>query len=80
MTTLTASEARTRLYDLLDEVASTHSPIRIAGKRGNAVLIAEEHWRGIQETLHLLSIPAMRESIQEGLGTPVSKCSRRLGW
>ena len=80
MTTLTASEARAKLYSLLDEAASSHSPIQITGKRSNAVLIAEEDWRAIQETLHLLSIPGMRESIREGLDTPVSKCSRKLDW
>jgi prevent-host-death family protein len=80
MTTLTASQARANLYKLLDETASTHEPIQITGKRNNAVLVSEDDWRAIQETLHLLSIPKMRESIIEGLKTPVSKCSKDLEW
>jgi antitoxin YefM len=80
MTTLTASEARSKLYRLIDEAASTHTPILITGKRSNAVLIAEEDWRAIQETLYLLSIPGMRESIREGLNTPVEECAKDLDW
>jgi antitoxin YefM len=80
MTTLTASQARANLYKLLDETASTHEPIQITGKRNNAVLLSEDDWRAIQETLYLLSIPKMRESIIEGLKTPVSKCSKDLEW
>jgi antitoxin YefM len=78
MTTLTASEARSKLYRLIDEAASTHTPILITGKRSNAVLIAEEDWRAIQETLYLLSIPGMRESIREGLNTPIEECAKDL--
>lgn len=80
MTTLTATEARARLYKLLDEVASSHEPIQIKGKRSSAVLISEDDWRAIQETLYLLSIPGMRESIRKGLETPVEKCSKELKW
>ncbi len=80
MTTLTASRARQNLYKLLDRTAASHDPIQITGKRSNAVLIGEEDWRAIQETLHLLSIPGMRNSIRKGLKTPVSKCSKNLKW
>ncbi len=80
MTTLSASEARARLYKLLDEAASSHEPIQITGKRNNAVLISEDDWRSIQETLFLLSIPDMRESIRKGLKIPVEKCSKDLKW
>ncbi|MBI3564500.1 MAG: type II toxin-antitoxin system Phd/YefM family antitoxin [Elusimicrobia bacterium] len=80
MTTLTASAARAKLYKLLDQAAATHEPIQITGRRGGAVLIADEDWRAIQETLYLLSIPGMRESIVEGSKTPVSKCSPKLKW
>lgn len=80
MTTLTATEARAKLYKLLDLAASSREPIQITGKRGNAVLIAEEDWRAIQETLYLLSIPGMRESIRKGLKTPVEKCSKDAKW
>jgi len=80
MTTLTASEARSKLYRLIDEAASTHTPILITGKRSNAVLIAEEDWRAIQETVYLLSVPGMRESIREGLNTPIEECTKDPGW
>jgi antitoxin YefM len=80
MTTLTASEARAKLYKLLDEAASSHQPILITGKRANAVLISDDDWRAIQETLYLLSIPGMRESIRKGLKTSVDKCSKELKW
>ena len=80
MTTLSASEARAKLYKLLDEAASSHEPIQITGKRNNAVLVSEDDWRAIQETLYLLSVPGMRESIRKGLKTPVEKCTKDLKW
>ena len=80
MTTLTASEARANIFKLIDEAASSHSPIQIKGKRASAILISEEDWRNIEETLYLLSIPKMRESIRKGMKTPISKCSRGLKW
>lgn len=80
MTSLTASKARARLYKLLDQAASSHEPIQITGKRVNAVLVSEEDWRSIQETLYLLSIPGMRESIRKGLKEPVEKCRPGLEW
>lgn len=80
MTTLTASAARAKLYKLLDETASSHEPVQITGKRSNAVLVSEEDWRSIQETLYLLSIPGMRESIRAGLKAPVEKCVKKLNW
>jgi antitoxin YefM len=80
MTTLTASKARARLYQLLDQAASSHEPIQITGKRANAVLVSEDDWRSIQETLYLLSIPGMRESIRKGMKEPVEKCLPELKW
>jgi prevent-host-death family protein len=80
MTTLSASDARKRLYTLVDEVRETHVPVQIVGKRSSAVLVSEEDWRAIEETLHLLSIPGMRESIKKGLKTPVEKCDEAPGW
>ncbi|MFH1177283.1 MAG: type II toxin-antitoxin system Phd/YefM family antitoxin [Acidobacteriota bacterium] len=74
------SEARDRLYHLVDEAASSHEPIVIAGKRGSAVLIAEDDWRAIQETLYLLSVPGVRESIREGMATPLEECATEPGW
>jgi antitoxin YefM len=78
MTTLTAADARKRLYSLMDEVKESHEPVQIVGKRSSAVLVSEEDWRAIQETLYLTSIPGMRESIQEGLKTPVEECDEKL--
>jgi prevent-host-death family protein len=80
MTTLTVSAARANLYKLLDRTAASHCPVQITGKRSSAVLVSEEDWRSIQETLYLLSIPGMRESIRQGLETPVSKLSKKLRW
>ncbi len=80
MIILNATEARSKLYSLIDEAASTHQPIVITGKRGNAVLISEEDWNAISETLHLMSIPGMAESIKEGMKTPVSECYEELDW
>ncbi len=80
MTTLNATEARSKLYALIDETSTSHQPIVITGKRGNAVLLAEEDWNAINETLHLLSIPGMRESIREGMDTKLDECSQELDW
>jgi len=80
VTTLTATEARKRLYSLVDDVAESHNPIQIVGKRNSAVLISEDDWRAVQETLYLTSIPGMRESIQEGLRNPVAECDEEFDW
>lgn len=80
MTSLKASEARSNLYRLIDEAAEHHTPVQITGKRNNAVLVGEDDWRAIQETLHLVSIPGMRESIRKGLKEPVAKLSKNLRW
>ena len=79
MTTLDATEARSRLHNLIDEVTQTHRPIMITGKRGNAVLLAEEDWNAINETLYLVSIPGMRESILEGMETSLDDCTLNSG-
>ncbi|MEK7953100.1 type II toxin-antitoxin system Phd/YefM family antitoxin [Luteolibacter soli] len=78
MKTVTATSARTDLYNLIDATLSDHEPIQITGKRGNAVLVGEDDWRAIQETLHLVSIPGMRESILQGMKEPLSKCSSEI--
>lgn len=80
MTTISASEARANLYRLIDEAASSHQPLLISGKRNKAVLISEEDWTAIQETLFLLSVPGMRESIREGMDSPVDECNEDLDW
>ena len=80
MTTLTASEARASLYRLIDQVAESHKPIVISGKRVNAVLVPEEDWGAIQETLYLLAIPGMRESIKDAMSEPFAKSKMALKW
>ena len=80
MQTLTASEARANLYRLMDQAAESNQPIVIAGKRTNAVLLSAEDWEAIQETLFLLSIPGMRESIKAGMEEPLDSCSKELDW
>jgi len=80
MKSLTVTDARKQIYKLVDEAHETHEPIQISGKRNNAVLISEEDWRSIQETLYLLSVPEMRDSIVEGLNTPLEDTSEEPGW
>lgn len=80
MTTLTVSEARANLYRLIDQAAESHQPVHIAGKRTSAVLVSEEDWQAIQETLYLLAIPDMRESIKEGMAEPLGESATGLDW
>lgn len=80
MKTLPVSKARESLYRLVDETAESHEPVVLTGKRHNAVLISEEDWRAVQETLYLVSIPGLRESIREGLAAPLEECKEELDW
>ena len=80
MTIMSATEARKQLYQLLDDVSRSHEPVQITGKRGNAVLVSEEDWRAVQETLYLVSIPGVRESILEGMATPAAELEDKPGW
>jgi len=77
---VSATKARAALYKLIDDVAESHEPVEITGKRRSAVLVSLDDWRSIQETLFLLSIPGMRSSIRKGLKTPVSSCTTKLRW
>ena len=78
MKTISATMARSDLYRVIDSALEDHEPIQITGKRGNAVLVSEADWRAIQETLYLVSIPGMRDSIREGLAEPVEDCSKEI--
>lgn len=80
MYTLSASDARANRNRLMDQAAESHQPILITGKRHNAVLLSAEDWQSIQETLYLLSVPGMRESIQEGRAEPAESCAKELDW
>jgi antitoxin YefM len=76
----TTTQARSNLYRLIDQVAESHDPVVIIGKANNAVLVSQEDWDAIQETLYLTSIPGLRESIQTGLKTPISECDDEIQW
>jgi antitoxin YefM len=80
MKTITATDARKRLYKLMDEIAITSEPVQITGRRVNAVLVSEADWRAIEETVFLASIPGMAQSIREGMATPVEDCVEELDW
>ena len=80
MRTVTVTSARNNLFNLIKETAEASEPIHITGKKQNAVLLSEEDWNSIQETLFLLSIPGMREKLIEGMNTPIEECSDKLVW
>lgn len=80
MIALTASEARANLYRLIDETAASHQPVIITGKRSSAVLLAADDWEAIQETLFLLAVPGMRESIKAGMAEPLTESAKALDW
>ena len=80
MTTMSATEARRQLYKLLDDVSQSHEPVQITGRRSNAILVSEEDWRAVQETLYLVSIPGMRESILEGMAATADELGDSLDW
>lgn len=80
MSILTASQARANLYKLIDETAESHEPVLITGKRNNAILISEDDWKSIRETIFLNSILGMAESINEGMNTSIEECSKNLDW
>ena len=80
MKTISVTNARSTLYKLLDETKISGEPIQITGKRSNGVLISEDDWRAINETLYLLSIPGMRESIRAGLNESIDECDTAIKW
>jgi antitoxin YefM len=80
MTTVNVTEARANLYKLIDDASVSHEPVVITGKRGNAVLLAEGDWNAINETLYLLSVPGMRETIIEGMQENLDETSTELEW
>ena len=80
MTTVNVSEARANLYKFIDDASVSHEPVVITGKRGNAVLLAESDWNAIDETLYLLSVPGMRESVLEGMRENIEDTSTELEW
>jgi antitoxin YefM len=79
-TIISVTEACQKLFGLIERVNKSHESITITGKGGNAVLVSEEDWRSIQETLYLKSIPGVWESIEVGINEPIEKCSDDLPW
>ncbi len=80
MRTVTEEQAQRDLMQLLEQTGASHEPVQINGKHTSAILIAEEDWRSIEETLYLLSMPGMRGSIREGMQTPLEQCASELPW
>ncbi|WP_201614580.1 type II toxin-antitoxin system Phd/YefM family antitoxin [Gulosibacter hominis] len=80
MTAVSATSARANLYRLIDQVNSESEPLTITGQRGNAVLVGEDDWRAIQESLFLASIPGMTESIRAARAEGISAGSEELDW
>ena len=80
MTKITVAQARREIFRLVDQVTSTREPVVITGKKSNALLISEEEWDSMQETLYLLSIPGMGDSIRQGLNEDLNDCSQKLDW
>lgn len=80
MKTMNASAVRANLYKLMDEIEESSEPLQVTGKRSKVVMLSESDWHAIQETLFLLSIPGMRESIMEGMAEPVEQCHEDLEW
>jgi len=80
MTTVTATTARKELYKLLEQVRESHEPIVISGKQGSGVLMSQEDFNAIQETLYLQAVPGMSKSIIEGMKTDIKNCSKELDW
>ena len=80
MATLTVTEARANLYKLIDDTSVNHEPVIITGKRGNAVLLAEGDWNSITETLHLVSVTGMRDSILAGMQESIDGAATELDW
>jgi antitoxin YefM len=80
MSVINVTSARKQLYKLVQDVQDSHEPVFIAGKTRSAVLVSEEDWNSIEETMYLLSIPGMKESIKEGMAEPIEKCSKELKW
>ncbi|ODN43350.1 type II toxin-antitoxin system Phd/YefM family antitoxin [Piscirickettsia litoralis] len=80
MKTLNITQVRSDIYKLVENLEQSHEPVHITGKKGNAVMVSEKDWENIQETLHLMSIPGMAESIREGLEQPIDDCSDKLDW
>ena len=80
MLRINTTEARTNLNKLIDTVSASHEPVVIVGKKGNAVLLAEDDWNAINETLYLASIPGVREFVRKGMRENTDQTATKLDW
>jgi prevent-host-death family protein len=80
MTSITVTQARANLFKLLDQTAQSHEPIQITGRRQNGVLLSEDDFRAMQETLYLLSVPGMKESLRKARKAPLKAYSKTRPW
>ena len=80
MSSINVTNARKDLYRLIEKINDSHEPVHVIGKNGAVVMVAEEDWKAIEETLFLTSIPGMRESIIKGMQEPIEKCSDTPDW
>lgn len=82
MKTVSITKARQNIYRLVEDAISSSEPLQITARKGNVVLVSEKDWKSIQETLYLLSVPGMRESLIEGVNTPIGECktAEEIGW
>ncbi len=80
MSIVPLTKAQVKLQDLINEVSQSHEPILIPRNTSDAFLVSQEDWKGIQETIYLLSIPEVGASIVEGLATPINDCSETIEW
>jgi len=77
---MSVSQVRADIYNVMDETAQTHEPILITGKRNNVVMLSQEDWNAIEETLYLNAIPNMTNSIQDSMNAPDSEFSETIEW
>ena len=80
MDTINVTNARKNLYRIIKSISDSHEPIHVSGKNGSVVIIAEEDWKAIEETLFLTTDPKLRKSIIDGMNEPIEKCSEKLDW
>ena len=80
MNTINVTNARKNLYKIIKSINDSHEPIHVSGKNGSVVMIAEEDWKAIEETLFLTSDPKLRKSIIDGMNESIENCSTKLDW
>ena len=82
MRTVPVTNARQDIFNLIEQIIVNSEPIQITSKKGNVVMLSLDDWSAIQETLYLLAVPNMRESILEGAKEPIEECKSLgdIGW